>query len=303
MSTHRKKILVFLVLVFGFSAIFYVLIAQAGTLGAYSFGLMFCPAAAAVITQLIFQRNLRGMGWKLGKPRYLLAGIGLPLLYCVVVYGITWLTGLGQISVEGAKTAAAPFTQGRSIPPQMFIFIYLAIVLVIGSIQSLFTAFGEELGWRGFLVPELAKEFSFTQLTLISGVIWVVYHLPVILTSNYKNAGAPIWFGLICFSIGVMGLSFAFNWLRLKSGSFWPAVFLHAFHNVFIQAVFTPFTAQNALTPYIIDEFGIGMLLVGLAVGYYFWRRRGELPSQTQDAALSPIQPQGGQPGETSVPL
>jgi uncharacterized protein len=282
MSTARKKILVYLVLVFGFSSIFYALISQAGTVGNYSFGLMWSPAVAAIITQLVFQHNLRAMGWQRAKARYILAAIGLPLLYCLVVYGITWLTGLGKVSLDGAINFAAPFVKGKITSPAMFVLIYIGVMLTLGTVQSLFTAFGEELGWRGLLVPELSKETSFTTATLISGVIWVAYHVPIILTANYHNAGAPVWFGLVCFSIGVMGLSFAFNWLRLKSGSIWPAVCLHAFHNLFIQGIFTPFTAQTGLTAYVIDEFGVGMLLIGLAVGFYFWRRRGELPGPPQ---------------------
>ena len=76
------------------------------------------------------------------------------------------------------------------------------------------------------------------------------------------------------------GLSFATAWLRLRSGSLWPAVVLHASHNLFIQSLFTPLTGNNGITPYLIDEFGIGLALTASVMGYLFWRRRGELQVQ-----------------------
>ncbi len=58
----------------------------------------------------------------------------------------------------------------------------------------------------------------------------------MILFANYNNSSAPAWFGLVCFTVLAVGISFPFAWLRLKSGSLWTAVILHAAHNVFIQA-------------------------------------------------------------------
>jgi protein-S-isoprenylcysteine O-methyltransferase Ste14 len=79
------------------------------------------------------------------------------------------------------------------------------------------------------------------------------------------------------FAVMVLGISFAFAWLRLKSGSLWTAALLHASHNLFVQGIFTPLTTETSLTPYIIDEFGIGLALAGLVVALIFWRRRGAL--------------------------
>ena len=62
LTTARKKILVFLFLTFAFSSIFYYLILSSGSLHPYSFGIMWCPGLAAILTQLIFQRSLRGLG-------------------------------------------------------------------------------------------------------------------------------------------------------------------------------------------------------------------------------------------------
>src|SRR5690349_15362384 len=98
MNNHSyKKITVFIVLTFALSSIFYYLIISTHSFPApYGLGIMWCPGLAAIITQLIFNRSLRGMGWKPGRGRYLLGSYFLPLAYVFVVYMIIWLVGLGK---------------------------------------------------------------------------------------------------------------------------------------------------------------------------------------------------------------
>ena len=143
-------------------------------------------------------------------------------------------------------------------------------------IGSCSTALGEEIGWRGFLVPELAKTTGFTQTALISGDVWAIWHYPVLIFGDY-NAGTPTWYGLTCFTVLVLGISFVFAWMRLKSGSLWTGVFLHASHNLFIQSIFTPLTKDTGKTPYVIDEFGFMLPVVVLFFAFYFWKKRAEL--------------------------
>ena len=278
LTPARKKILVFLFLTFAFSSIFYYLILSSGSLHPYSFGIMWCPGVAAILTQLIFHRSLRGLGWRVGKLKYWLWSYGLPVLYGGVVYGIVWLTGLGKL---------VPFERVYQMAEQMnievrssivFLIIYILGMGTIGVVINMTAALGEEIGWRGLLVPELYREFSFAKTAFFSGIIWTVWHSPVILFADYNNTGVSTWYGLACFAAMVIGMSFAFAWLRLKSGSLWTAVILHASHNLFIQGIFTPLTEDTGLTPYVIDEFGVGLALAAIVVAYLFWRKRDDLP-------------------------
>ncbi len=95
------------------------------------------------------------------------------------------------------------------------------------------SALGEEIGWRGFLVPELAKRMSFARVSLLSGIIWTSWHSPILLFADY-NAGTNRWYALGCFAVTVTAASFLYAWLTLKSGSLWPAALLHASHNLFV---------------------------------------------------------------------
>jgi membrane protease YdiL (CAAX protease family) len=91
------------------------------------------------------------------------------------------------------------------------------------------------------------------------------------------NSGTPAWYGLSCFAVMVVSSSFIFTWFRLKSGSLWTAVLLHASHNLFIQAFFTPLTIDTGKTKYFYDEFGVVLPVITLLLAIYFWSRRGEL--------------------------
>ena len=272
-----KRILVYLVIVFALSTIFYVLIPRSGGLeGAgqfYALPLMWAPAVAALITTLIFQRNIRAQGWGLGKPIYYLIAYLLPILYAGIVYGAVWLLGLGKLdaSVLGGKP-----------------WLGLLKALTVGVLGAALLALGEEIGWRGLLVPQLARLNPFARTALISGVIWGLWHVPLIIGGGYSS-GAPTWYAVACFMVLIVGMSFAFAWLRLASGSIWPAVLMHATHNTFIQGVLDEIIKGTGSTAYWTTEFGLGLAIMGILIGVVFWRiglpRAGEAPQGRHESA------------------
>jgi membrane protease YdiL (CAAX protease family) len=263
-SEGRKRIVTFLVLTFAFSAVWEALIIRAGTLhaggGLFVLGLMWSPGIAALITTYGFQRSFRSMGWRLGKPRYLLVGYGLPIVEGTLVYGVVWLIGLGVLRGDALGAGQA------------------LLILTLGFVFSGVFALGEEIGWRGLLVPELARITSFTNTALISGAIWAVWHWPIVLLADY-NSGAPWWFALPCFTATAILASFALAWLRLRSGSLWPAVVAHAGWNLYVQDVFGPLTGDTGITEYVVGEFGFAFVLTGIPIAYLFWRLRHRLPA------------------------
>jgi membrane protease YdiL (CAAX protease family) len=277
-----KKIATFLGITLVISCIFYFLIISAGTLqaggGLYVLLLMWTPGVAGIATQLIFEHSLKGLGWKPGKFKYLGLAYIVPVIYCLVVYGLTWFTGLGTFPSSVFMKDLAVSYPGFSGTTGLMIFT--AIMATFGVVISLVSAMGEEIGWRGLLVPELAKVMPYTRVSLVSGVIWALWHMPLIFFADYKLPGVPVWYGALMFLIMVIGISFVFAWLRLRSGSLWTAALLHASHNLFVQAVFTPVTAQNSITPYIIDEFGCGLAIAIAAAAFLFWLRRKDLPTE-----------------------
>lgn len=128
-------------------------------------------------------------------------------------------------------------------PSRRQVLTYLVLVFLFSSCFYFLViwALGEEIGWRGFLVPELSKTVSFTGTALISGVVWALWHYPILIFADY-NAGTATWYALTCFTVMVVAISFVFAWLRLKSGSLWTGALLHASHNLYVQNIFTPLT-------------------------------------------------------------
>ncbi len=269
LNNPRAKIAIFLLLTFILSACLWIPIIHAGKLniggGMYVLALMRCPGIAAIATRLLTQRNLRGQGWGLGRVKSLAIAYGLPLAYTTPVYLLVW--GAEIEGFEPAKWGAF----GQSPPTG------LALLFSLGVLLSLITAAGEEIGWRGLLVPELAKLTGFRNLSLISGAIWALWHAPLILFANYHGEGTSTLYSLTCFAVMVVGMSFVMAWVRLSSGSLWPAALLHATHNLFVQGVFDSATVNGGPPDYWVGEFGAGLALTVAVTAYLL--TRGYSPS------------------------
>lgn len=255
-----RRIIIYLVITFTISSIFYYLIYQSGGLGAggdiYVLPLMWAPALAAIVTTLIFQRNIRGLGWGLGKPKYYLIAYLLPIAYAGVAYSIDWILGLGALNLSAL---------GEN-PLMGFLNI-----LTIGVLTAMIPAAGEEIGWRGLLVPQLNRINPFVRTALLSGLIWGLWHVPLLIWGGYSS-GTPTWYALACFMILITGASFAFAWLRLASGSIWPAALMHATHNTFIQSFLDKVTLDTGRTEFFTTEFGLGLAIMGVIIGLIFWK-------------------------------
>ena len=283
----RRPLTTFLALVTLFAAIGYSVAFMMGDDNRTGgiFLVQFSPMVAAIITRLIFQRNLRGFGWGWGKTRYQAVAYGLAFLLPLVSFALLWLLGFGGFSDEAyiaeAQTAFADkFGLNISSP----LLVLMAAIALNGTL-GLFIAFGgigEELGWRGFLVPELYKHYDFTKTALISGTIWAVFHWPLLILLMGPRLGVSPWPMLAISLVAGIGLSTIMAWLRLRSGSVWTAVIFHLGLNIHTQGFFQNLTTETSwLTNYVSGEHGLMLALVSAAVGYWFWRRRAELTKTT----------------------
>jgi membrane protease YdiL (CAAX protease family) len=270
-ARSRVQVLTYLIIVFAFSSFFYFLILHSGSLGngrgMYVLGLMWCPALASMLTLRLNGRSIADLGWKWGETKYQIRSWYIPLLYASIAYAIVWIFHLGAFGNPDFYNSLAK-SMHLGGPPWISIVLGIVLIGTYGLIRSISSALGEEIGWRGFLVPELAKTTSFTTTSLVSGIVWSLWHYPILIYGDY-NAGTPTWYGLTCFTVMVIAMSFVFAWMRLKSGSLWTGAILHGSHNLYIQGIFTP----------IIDEFGCVLPLFAIAFAIYFWSKRRELPA------------------------
>jgi len=275
----RQQMAIYLLLVLAFSSVFYFLILRAHSLGGgaglFVFGIMWCPALAGIATLKLSGRDLRDLGWKWPQSPYAVQSWFIPLLYAAIAYGIVWVAHLGGFPNHEFMGVLAQ-RMGLRVSPVTSTAVYVLLAGSFGLAKGLASALGEEIGWRGFLVPELSMNVSFTATALISGAIWACWHYPLLIWGDY-NSGTPTWYGLSCFTVMVISISFVFAWMRLKSGSLWTGALLHASHNLYIQAIFTPLTRDTGKTAWYIDEFGAVVPIVVLCFAIYFWRKRNEL--------------------------
>lgn len=277
-ARSRNKIIVYYALTLLLSVPWEWLAAQRGLSVLLATGLMWMPALAALLTTWIFGGSVRDFAWTLGDARWLRWAYLTPLCYALPVYLIVWLGGWGGFDPAAFVARTAKTFGMSSLPVSVAWTGYVVIALTAGFIDKAGRALGEEIGWRGFLVPELAKVTGFTGVGVISGVLWAFWHFPGIVFGDY-NEGTPAWYALTCFSVMVVSGGVIAAWLRLRSRSLWPAVFYHAAHNMFVQMIFTPMTIDTGPTRWLIDEFGAGLAITSAIVAFWLWTKRGELSS------------------------
>jgi uncharacterized protein len=273
-----RSIGLFLILTAAFSSIFYAFIISTGHVGGgngvYELGLMWSPAIAALLTCRLSGLSLQSLGWGWGTWRLQWLAFAIPLAYTAAAYSIVWIFGYGGFPDPKFVESTRANLGWTGAPDSVVLAGYFLLVGSAGMALSMAFALGEEIGWRGFLAPQLTTRFGFKVGALLTGAIWAVWHLPLVFFADYNNS-APSWFGVTCFAVLMIGMSVVMAWLRLRSGSLWTAAVFHASHNQFIQVFFTPATTiRGAKTGFAIDEFGFALPAVVLILAVVFWRKR-----------------------------
>jgi membrane protease YdiL (CAAX protease family) len=247
---------------------------NAGGRGAYAVGAMWCPGLAALLTCKLRGIPLRNLGWSWGEGRWQALAYLTPLVLCGIGYGIVWLTGLGGFPNAQTVASTRDSLAWSLAPDWLIIAGWFVLTATTGMVKATAFALGEEIGWRGFLAPRLNQQLGFTAGALLTGLIWAVWHFPILLFSDYDNA-SPRWFALPCFVVFVLSLSVIMSWLRLRSGSLWTGAITHASVNLFNQGWFTPMTdAHGWKTAYAIDESGFMLPATFAVAAGVFWRLR-----------------------------
>src|SRR5208283_5214347 len=122
-------------------------------------------ALAAFITLKLNGRSLADLGWKWPATKYALMSWYIPLIYAAIAYAIVWLSGLGGFPNHDF-VASLVTRMGSRLSPAAATILYVLLMGSFGMVRSLSSALGEEIGWRGLLVPELSKSLGFTATAL-----------------------------------------------------------------------------------------------------------------------------------------
>ncbi|MEM0928361.1 MAG: CPBP family intramembrane glutamic endopeptidase [Pseudomonadota bacterium] len=240
-------------------------------------GVMWSPGIAALLTCLICGRPIASLPWRWGRWGWHWFAWLLPILYGLAIYLPVWTLGLGGSSFGNTETLSN-WTEaliGREAPSVAASFIYVGMLGTVGMVAAASRALGEEIGWRGLLIWELRKVMPFWAVGLLSGTIWAVWHWPAILFTDYNAGTGSFLLQVFIFTMAILPQGIVYAYITFRSESLWPAVILHASHNLFIQRIFTPLTEKGPESHLFIDEFGIVMPTLGclMAFGFYIKAR------------------------------
>src|SRR5699024_6099127 len=196
--------------------------------------MMYTPTVAALVTVFLVHRPrsvprllglwpLRPWGRTIGFCLLALFGLcALPLL-AILLGGALGLVQLDLQNLSGM--AQSPILQSAQDVPLQVVLIISIVALPVNSLVSALATLGEEIGWRGWLLPNLRPLGTWPAL-LLSGVIWGVWHAPLILLgynfgyTDLRGVGLMIVF---CVFVGIL-----LGWLRLRTATIWPCVLGHA---------------------------------------------------------------------------
>ena len=150
---------------------------------------------------------------------------------------------------------------------------YSFALLGLGLPGSIVMALGEETMWRGFLFTQLRKIYSIVPVCFITGILWAAWHFPIIAQTHFLYADKPIWFSFSMLTIMTIALSFIYTWFRLRSGSIWPCVLLHAVQNYIAYLILQP--AELPMKPYSVyftGDIGIFYMILLMIGAFLFYR-------------------------------
>jgi membrane protease YdiL (CAAX protease family) len=206
---------------------------------------MFFPFITALVLQAIDKEKFNHTGlvnFKI-KWSWLVAWL-LPVvmvLLCILVNGLMPGVSLQYNAEQLINQYHIPEDQQEmvreqlsAIPASLMVVIILLSSLMAGVSVNALAAFGEEYGWRNYLVGAL-REVKFWKAAMFIGVVWGIWHFPLILMGhNYPNE--PQWGVLLmvvmCILLGVIELYFV-----LKSKSMIVAAILHGTINALAGVV------------------------------------------------------------------
>jgi uncharacterized protein len=173
--------------------------------------------------------------------------------------GATVIAALLPLGLAGMAVAADRALGGSTAiewPPWWAVPVVIAYVLVLGG------PLGEELGWRGYLLPRLERRTGPLVATLALGVVWTAWHLPLFAISGTVQTLVPLWM----FAVQIITVSFVYTWLaHLAPHSLVPSLVLHTSFNVTVGLVLLQPPDAPAARPMLLALVGAAFLALAVA--------------------------------------
>lgn len=235
-----------------------VYMSEAAAPAVYALGTfgMLIPAAAHRITRLVtregFKNTYLGVNFR-GNGKWYLASIWVKLAESVVSALLIWRLCAGELSFR----EAFPLEEPKALLGMLL--LQLAFTIIV-----FFPAFGEEWGWRGYMMPKLLKLMPKWAAVFLGGVIWGLWHAPLTIAGHNFGIDYPVYpfagIGLMCLMCIFMNAFLTL--LTEKTGSVYPASFCHMVNNNLGSTVLIMIAGSEALTNALQKTSSISMFLL-----------------------------------------
>ena len=216
---------------------------------------MFCPLVSVLLVQKFWLHQPTGISWRprlKGNGRYLLAAWFGPAVFTVlaaVLYFAVFphrldLSGSWLAAAYGGEMDAQTLRRELGVSNLSYMLETGLFAVTLAPVINMFAALGEEAGWRGYMMPHLKAQLGLLNGRLLGGVIWGVWHWPLMLLVGYEYGtnylGAPV-LGLFVWCIVCFALNTLLDWLYEKTRCIWVPSIAHGAFNA-VAALFVVLT-------------------------------------------------------------
>ena len=208
---------------------------------------MFCPLVSVLLVQKFWLHQPTGISWRprlKGNGRYLLAAWFGPAVFTVLAAVLYFAVFPSRLDTSGSWLATAYGGQWTpealktelGVTTTSYLIQYGLLAVTLAPLANMIPAVGEEAGWRGYMMPRLKERLGLLNGRLLGGVIWGVWHWPLMLLVGYEYGtnylGAPL-LGLVVWCVVCFALNTLLDILYEKTECIWvPAVAHGAFNAI-----------------------------------------------------------------------
>ncbi len=212
---------------------------------------MMMPAIAVLLTRWItkegFSDHLLTFNMKKENRKFYLLAWFLPAVLTFAGGGLYFLIFPGQFDWNMTYYMETVSRTGTSVTLEALrntIISQLVTAVILGPVMNCITCFGEEWGWRGYLLPKLMKLMPKIPAILLTGVIWGLWHIPYVIAGlNYgmEYAGYP-YLGILLMTVFCVFVGIFLSYVTIRCNSCIPAIIAHGAVNAIaaVGVYFTP---------------------------------------------------------------
>ena len=218
---------------------------------------MLCPAIANILTRIITKEGFENCLFKLkikGNIRYLVLAFLMPVVY-------------GTVSAFAVALFLMPSDAFGEIFKNFDFWEFSSMTIYVLSISVLVSlfGFGEEFGWRGYLTPKLEQLMPFPAAIVISGIIWGLWHAPLIICGHNfgKDYFMYPYLGMILMCVFCISIGFYFTALTKASRSVIPASIGHIVNNNILNIVVMSILSKTEYTEKVMDSMEHSVVVLG----------------------------------------